>query len=62
VSVGKSVIGYVSKSQNSYGEYIGVSPDNDSSDVKHRLLVEYNSTATGPQSLIAQVGAFAPCR
>jgi hypothetical protein len=55
VSVGEYIIGYVSKTQNSYGEYIGVSPDDDSSDVKHRLLVEYNATKTGPQSLVAQV-------
>jgi hypothetical protein len=56
VSVGHDIIGYVSRQQNSYGEYIGVSPDDDSNDVSHRLLVVLDVSATGPTNLLTHVG------
>ncbi|KAJ7456471.1 hypothetical protein FB451DRAFT_605206 [Mycena latifolia] len=48
------VTGYVSRSMNSYGEYKGVSPDSDSNDVNHRMLVSLNQSAVGPQSLLVK--------
>jgi hypothetical protein len=55
VSVGKDVIGYVSKEQNDYGEFIGVSPSKDSNDVAHRLLVEFDVASTGATNLVTKV-------
>ncbi|KAJ7275567.1 hypothetical protein B0H12DRAFT_267222 [Mycena haematopus] len=48
------VTGYLSKSLNSYGEYIGVSPDSDSNDVNHRMLVNLDVTANGTQSILVK--------
>jgi hypothetical protein len=55
VSAGHSVTGYVSRSQNSYGEYKGVSPDTDHSDVSHRLIVSFDLSANGSTNLLASV-------
>lgn len=49
------VIGYVSRSLNSDGEFKGVSPDSDSSDVAHRMLVSLDPTVNGTQSLLIKV-------
>ncbi|KAJ6519304.1 hypothetical protein C8R45DRAFT_17737 [Mycena sanguinolenta] len=48
------VTGYLSKSMNSFGEYIGVSPDDDSNDVNHRMLVNMDITANGTQSILVK--------
>ncbi|KAJ6574003.1 hypothetical protein DFH09DRAFT_1277021 [Mycena vulgaris] len=48
------VIGYISKSLNSFGEYKGVSPDSDASDVNHRMLVSLNQSTDAPQSLLVK--------
>ncbi|KAF7340101.1 hypothetical protein MVEN_01928200 [Mycena venus] len=48
------VIGYISKSLNSFGEYKGVSPDSDSTDVNHRMLVSLDVTTNGTQSLLVK--------
>ncbi|KAJ7139561.1 hypothetical protein C8R44DRAFT_867697 [Mycena epipterygia] len=48
------VTGYISKSLNSYGEYKGVSPDSDSSDVNHRMVVSLDQSANGTQSLLVK--------
>lgn len=52
------VTGYISKSLNSYGEYEGVSPDSDSSDVNHRMLVSLDQSVNGTQSLLVKVLHF----
>ncbi|KAK7040630.1 hypothetical protein R3P38DRAFT_2896646 [Favolaschia claudopus] len=48
------VIGYISRSLNSFGEYIGVSPSSDPNDVNHRMLVSLDVTGTGPQALLVK--------
>ncbi|KAF7367362.1 hypothetical protein MSAN_00798600 [Mycena sanguinolenta] len=48
------VTGYLSKSLNNFGEYIGVSPDSDSNDVNHRMLVNLDVTANGTQSILVK--------
>lgn len=49
------ITGYISKSQNSFGEFKGVSPDTDTSDVNHRMLVSMDLSSTDPQSLLVKV-------
>jgi hypothetical protein len=49
------VIGYVSKAMNTLGEYKGVSPDSDSTDVNHRMLVSLDQSVNGTQSLLVKV-------
>ncbi|KAJ7651937.1 hypothetical protein DFH06DRAFT_537116 [Mycena polygramma] len=48
------IIGYISKSLNSGGVYKGVSPDSDSNDVNHRMLVSLDQSANGTQSLFVK--------
>jgi hypothetical protein len=49
------VFGYVRKKLNSYGEYIGVSPSDDPSDVKARLLVKIDDVSSNQSmSILAQ--------
>ncbi|KAJ7022011.1 hypothetical protein C8F04DRAFT_246104 [Mycena alexandri] len=48
------VIGYISKTLNANGEFEGVSPDKDSNDVAHRMLVSIDQSVTGPQSLVVE--------
>ncbi|KAJ6569634.1 hypothetical protein B0H19DRAFT_1136379 [Mycena capillaripes] len=54
------VTGYVSKSLNSFGEYKGVSPDSDSNDVNHRMLVSLDVNVNGTQSILVKVFTTSP--
>ncbi|KAJ7640128.1 hypothetical protein B0H17DRAFT_479065 [Mycena rosella] len=50
------VIGYVARGLNSLGEYKGVSPDDDTADVSHRMLVSLNQSTSEAQSLLVKNG------